>query len=272
PAPSHAYVFYATEDTYACSALINAHIIRNVHNSTLPIYLLASPGVSAEALIAINDIGITVVHDVAPPLGEKAAAYYSEVLLKLRAFQLHHVNPALNRIIVLDSDQLVRKSLDHLFELPPADVAAPLMYWGGNTGVTTTLMVAALNEQLWGIINGALHHMRPDEYDMDLVNRVLQKRLMILPGRYCTLNSHWESNDTPGWFKGYKTQPNATPKELEELYQQVEVLHYTAMDKPWNVDPEKIVEYREILGKSVVHPLFVQQFAEWHRYAAELCP
>jgi alpha-N-acetylglucosamine transferase len=272
--PSNAYVFYATSNTYACSALVNAHIIRNVLKSTVPIYLLASPGLGEQALSTITNspVNITVVPDIAPPLAPNSAAYYSEVLLKLRAFQLHHVNPALKRVIVLDSDQLVRKNLDHLFDLPEADVAAPQMYWGDSTGVTTTLMVAELNDELWGIVDGALQHMRPDEYDMDLINRVLQRRLMILPGRYCTLNSHWENNDLPGWFKGYKTEPAATPEELVELYEEVEVLHFTAMEKPWNVSPDKIVPYRKILGKSEVHPLFVEQFREWHTYAKDLCP
>ncbi|KAF8536981.1 alphaN-acetylglucosamine transferase, partial [Trichophaea hybrida] len=269
----HAYVFYATSNPYACSALVNAHRLRNFLKSKIPIIFLLGPGVNVPAIDAItaSNIGITVVRDNAPALPTGSMEYYEEVLLKLRAFRLHHVYPALERVIVMDSDQLVRKNLDHLFRLPAVDVAAPLLYWGEGMGVTTALMVVRLREELWGIVNNAMKHMTNGEYDMDLINKVLGKRLMVLPGRYCTLNSHWEAGDTPGWFKGIKTSANATSEELVELYDQVEVLHFTAMGKPWNVAPGRIDGDREILRKNKVHPLFVKQFGEWHGNATEVC-
>ena len=259
-------MFYATSDTYACSALVNAHRLRNRLHSTVPIILIAGPRVTTSAARTFEAHGVRVVRDKAPPLGPNSVEYYEEVLLKLRALQLHHVDPALRRVVVLDSDQLVRKNLDHLFALPRADIAAPLMYWGGGGGVTTTLMVAALDDALWAIVDGALHHMRADEYDMDLVNRVLQQRLLVLPGRYCTLNSHWEAHDIPGWFRGTRLSAGAASADLAALYDDVEVLHFTAMGKPWNVVPAEIRE-----TKPDVHPLFIEQFVDWHRDALEVC-
>ncbi|KAI5818536.1 nucleotide-diphospho-sugar transferase [Pyronema omphalodes] len=269
------YVFYATDKKYACSVLVNAHRLRNKLHSQIPIILIAGPYISPEAIAAIkaSDINITIVNDKAPELAENSASYYSQVLLKLRAFRLHQVIPALNRIIILDSDQLVMKNLDHLFQLPEVDIAAPSMYWGGGSSlsVTTALMVGTLSDKLWTIIDYALNHMRNDEYDMDLINKVMLRRLMVLPGRYTTLNSHWEAQDTPGWFKGIKTSPHATDAEMEELYKMVEVLHFTAIDKPWNVDPESLQQSRVHSGKAEVHPLLVEQFREWHRDAKEVC-
>ncbi|CCX33581.1 Similar to Glucose N-acetyltransferase 1; acc. no. Q4HVS2 [Pyronema omphalodes CBS 100304] len=269
------YVFYATDNKYACSVLVNAHRLRNKLHSQVPIILIAGPYVSSEAIAAIkaSDINITIVNDKAPDLGEHSASYYSQVLLKLRAFRLHQVIPTLNRIIILDSDQLVMKNLDHLFQLPGVDIAAPSMYWSGGSSlsVTTALMVGTLSDKLWTIIDYALNHMRDDEYDMDLINKVMLRRLMVLPGRYTTLNSHWEAQDTPGWFKGTKTSPHATDEEMEELYKMVEVLHFTAIDKPWNIDPDRLQQSRERSGKSRVHPLLVEQFREWHRDAKEVC-
>lgn len=274
---SQAYVFYATANTYACSALVNAHRLRNELNSTTPVVLIAGPDVNATTLrtIAASPINITIVHDTAPRLGSNSIDYYAQVLLKLRAFRLHHVLPNLRRIIILDSDQLVRKNLDHLFALPAADVAAPLMYWGGKdggpAGVTSALMVATLSESLWAIVDGALRAVRADEYDMDIINRVLHRRLMVLPGRYCTLNSHWEAWDTPGWFKGTNTMPNASDADLAALDAQVEVLHFTALAKPWNVVPAHINRDRTTAGKPAAHPLFTAQFAQWHALASQLC-
>lgn len=58
---------------------------------------------------------------------------------------------------------------------------------------------------------------------MDLVNSLFAKTLLILPGDYATLNSHWETNDIPVWWQGtipdevsaWQLQATPTP-ELSE--------------------------------------------------------
>src|SRR5690606_11671900 len=121
-------------------------------------------------------------------------------------FRLHRILPHLKRIIVLDSDQLILRNLDPLFELPPVDVAAPVAYWLGDKGlksvpgVTSTLMLVQPNDETWGIVERGMRNMKTGMYDMDVVNKVFASRTMVLPGRFCTLNSHWEAGDLPAWF------------------------------------------------------------------------
>lgn len=263
----HAYVFYATNSAYACSAIVNFHRLKHTLNTTVPGILLASSGVSNTTLAAARTAGLEVIHDEPPPLAPGGVVYYSQVLLKLRALNLRAVKPRLRRIIVLDADQLILKNLDHLFALPEAEIAAPLAYWQEGSAVTTTLMVAQLSEQLWAIVDEAIRGIRRDEYDMDLVNRVFGKRLMVLPGRYCTLNSHWESLDLPGWFEGGTvTRPAQNGEQLERLYEMAEVVHFTAMGKPWDVVGGNVA-----VTRPTAHPLLGGMFIEWRKTAEEVC-
>lgn len=283
PLDPYAYVFYATEENYLCSALVAATHLRRL-NAQHPIIVLVSPNISVVALEAVPPLNITIVQDKPPEIPyANAIPYYSDVLLKLRAFRLHRILPHLKRIIVLDSDQLILRNLDPLFELPPVDVAAPVAYWLGDEGlksvpgVTSTLMLVQPNDETWGIVERGMQNMTAGMYDMDVVNKVFASRTMVLPGRFCTLNSHWEAGDLPAWFaesgefevvdgkerkkwwgvdaeKGDdddevddmemhngdeqedKKEKTKEVDRLEKLWDTVEVLHFTAVGKPWTVE------------------------------------
>lgn len=121
-----AYVFYATEDNYACSCLVNIHRLRNIFNSTIAIHILVTSAVTNPLIDAYRARNVTVHVETPPPLAVPEGGYYQNCLLKLVAFKMHRLAPHLKRILVLDSDQLIMKPLDHLFEgLPEVDLAAP---------------------------------------------------------------------------------------------------------------------------------------------------
>lgn len=268
PHENYAYVFYATSNAYACSALVNIHRLRTLFNSTIPVIMLASSGVSKMTVSVMEQHDIEIIRDKPPPIAPESSPYYSLVLLKLRALRLHQIKPNLKRIQIFDADQLIMKNPESLFELPPVDVAAPLAYWLGGQSATTTLLVVSLSEELWLIVNDAMQHIGKQEYDMDLINRVLKKRLMILPGRYCTLNSHWQAKDVPGWFGGTTETVPATNEQLVELYKQVEILHFTAMGKPWAVNAGTLASE---VSSSHAHPIFGDQFRVWRETAKNVC-
>ncbi|KAH0163018.1 hypothetical protein KCU67_g5721, partial [Aureobasidium melanogenum] len=54
--------------------------------------------------------------------------------------------------------------------------------------------------------------------------------------------------------------------ELFSLYDQVSVLHFTAMGKPWGVNRNILSERRP-----GAHPLFAEQFMAWRKVAKEIC-
>jgi hypothetical protein len=287
PSP-FSYVFYATNDDYACSALVNVYRLQTLFHTTARIVLLATSSVSDPFLAAFAARNVTVIIEEAPPLADGSVDYYQDVLLKLVSFKLHHFDPSFKRIIVLDADQLILRPLDDLFGLPEVDVAAPRAYWIGKDAASSTFMLVMLSERLWQRIELAMREIKSDKYDMDLINEVLGWEMMLLPGEYAAINSHWEVSDIPTWFRDANEVPttsafapkptNATAlneepekatraKMLYTVYEQASVLHFFALGKPWTFTMERVHQERPD-----AHPLFAEQFLLWRTTAAAFCP
>jgi len=191
------YVFYATSDIYACSALVNIHRLRFLFHTKNSIYLLVTTAVSdAYKEKAKERYNVIVIEHAAPPLATGGAPYYHDVLLKLVSFKLHHWAPQLRKIIVLDSDQIILRTLDDIFtQIPPGvEVAGAHAYWLTDKPIVTSAMiVVSPSEPLWERMNSSLANVMPDQYDMDVINSMFQDEIMLLPGNFVTLNSHWET-------------------------------------------------------------------------------
>lgn len=202
PSP-FAYVFYATQPDYACSVLVNIDRLQNLFNTTHRIIVLVRPDLASSYLTAFTRLNATVIPYSPPELKDEQVGYYHDVLLKLVAFCLHHYIPSLKRILVLDSDQLILQSLDHVFDLPSVDVAAPRAYWGQEgTGFTSAFLLVTLSDRVWDRMTRELGAIKQNVFDMDLVNEMFKQTVLMLPGDYATLNSHWETNDIPSWWMG----------------------------------------------------------------------
>lgn len=263
-----AYVFYATDDQYACSALVNAIHLRTTLSTAHPIYLLATSSVSKEYIDRFTAHGFNVIISSAPPL-QTMMDYYDGSLLKLMAFGLYEYVPHLRRVIIMDSDQLILKNLDHLFNLPSVTLAAPRAYWLGNESqiqpLTSALMVIEQSPETWAIVEEGLRTIGPRIYDMDLVQALFGNTALVLPGYYTTLNSHWEAWDLPNWFTGHhggpETEPDyeksweSTDAKFVDLWKQVAVLHFTARGKPWNLAGNEYAAH--------AHWLLDRQFEIW---------
>lgn len=117
---------------------------------------------------------------------------------------MHHIDPSLRRVIVLDSDQLILKPLDHLFHMDDlnVDLAAPRAYWIAKETFSTAFMVITLSNRVWRKVEQALENIRINQYDMDIANEVFGDEVLMLPGSFVALNSHWEDWNLPRWFHG----------------------------------------------------------------------
>lgn len=199
-AEKFAYVFYATSNAYACSVLVNIERLHDL-GSALPIHVLVSPDVGGAYLAAMEDADAVVHVEDPPPLAEGSVGYYKDCLLKLLAFKMHKFAPKLERVLVLDSDQLILKNLDALFEgLPDADLAAPRAYWLAKDFISSTFMMICLSDRLWDTVAAAMQSVQHDVFDMDLVNDLFGDTVLMLGGQYVTVNSHWEDWNLPSWF------------------------------------------------------------------------
>ena len=301
--------------------------------------VIVKPNLESLFLDSFVDYNATVIpHEPPAPFGY-FDGYYEDGLLKLISFRLHQYIPTIQRALFLDSDQLILQPLDHLFSLPKTDIIAPRAYWTGDpAAVTSAMMLIQPSDRLWSKVEAAIDHLESYKYDMDIINDLFKNTAMILPGSYCTLNSHWELNELPNWWQGMEQQdlvqgtafsneqqtivsPNdllgdqsrgkATQKQmpkdaphrervhpkpnkseaekaiedsierqrlrergarlkepLQNLYgNDVKVLHFTAMGKPWSYNQTTILKERPD-----AHPLFAEQFKLWSTTAKSICP
>ncbi|KAF4984318.1 hypothetical protein FZEAL_469 [Fusarium zealandicum] len=274
---ANAYVFYATEDDYACSVLVNIDILRNSHETKHRIIVLVSNGVSSKYRSAFRALNAEVIREKPMQLHPESNGHYRDCLLKLAAFRMHEIDPTLRRVLVLDSDQLILKDLDHLFDLPSANLYAPTAYWLDDSYLSSTLMLIQPTAELWEEMQEAIRNLTPNQYDMDIVNDVLGEEAARLPDSYIILNNHWEDWTLPPWFTPSATatadSASANPsqaasiQDLDDLSHQAHVIHFTAAGKPWSRDLWTVGEL-----KPYAHEVLLLQWQEWRIRALQLCP
>jgi hypothetical protein len=133
----------------------------------------------------------------------------------------------------MDCDALILKNLDHLFELPSVDIAAPNALWLSPASIITSiLLVIEPSERLWNRIfqkyfGGADNPHQPPAgmYDMDIVNQEFDNEMLILPPNYGLLDSPWEHdlNGGESWMK----------RNQDELRDIAFLVHFTTHNKPF---------------------------------------
>ncbi|KAF2095720.1 nucleotide-diphospho-sugar transferase [Rhizodiscina lignyota] len=200
PSP-YAFVFYATQDDYACAVLVNIDRLVNVFRTRHRVFVLVTPVISERFLQAFRKFNATIITEEPPKIAEGSNLYYDGCLLKLLSFRMHQIDPTVKRLLSLEADQLILRNLDHIFELPPVDLAAPRAYWVGKDAVASTFLLICPSDRLWAQIKESLEKVKKDVYDMDIVNKVLGKTVVVLPGSYAALNSHWAEWTVPDWFR-----------------------------------------------------------------------
>ncbi|KAF3769369.1 family 8 glycosyltransferase [Cryphonectria parasitica EP155] len=102
-------------------AVFSHSLLRSDYASAYPLVVMVTPKLSQRGRTAIEQMGC-IIRDVspiyAPPThnGESVLAYahFSEVWTKLRAFDLTEYD----KVVLVDSDMLVRRNMDELFDLP----------------------------------------------------------------------------------------------------------------------------------------------------------
>ena len=93
--------------------------------------------------------------------------------------------------------------MDDLFLVPATPLALPRAYWLNNT-LASRLFLITPSASAFSRIQDAISKAKPDEYDMDIINRLYGKNAMILPHRpYTILTSefrHSRKEDHTNWL------------------------------------------------------------------------
>jgi len=266
PSPN-VYVFYATTDEYACSVIVNIRRLRVQFRTRHRIHVLLSHDVSKVFVTALSGSGATITIRDPPPLAEESIGYYEDCLLKLMAFGLHQLDNTIEKVAVMDADQLILQNLDHVFDLPDTDLAAPRADWIAQDAISSTFMVISLSDRLWEKVRLEMEDIQNNVYDMDLINKMFAKTVLLLPSNYVALNSLWHSNTTPDWYRpeeAQKLEDSTGTEEKKKLQGESfwRALSIMNEDNPFADEKEQSEERQEEDGKAVPKGLKIRRAPE----------
>jgi alpha-N-acetylglucosamine transferase len=255
-----AYAFYASSRDYLCGVLVNIARLKALGaDETIDLLLLVPKGMLVPRFLDIaKSVGLRILQFDNPPNLQGGFDYYKHSNMKLLLFN----QTEYDRIVYLDSDSLILKSLDHLFLLPKGiGIAAPRSYWEDDPKkFTSALMVIDPSQEMWQRVDKELHPIKEGKYDMDILNDVFMRDCMLLPNNYLVLNSHWEDETSETRLK------NTGYSSLDSLASQTHVLHFTALGKPWSLNLSTVAFKRPL-----AHAFFQRSFQLWSETADKVC-
>jgi lipopolysaccharide biosynthesis glycosyltransferase len=136
------------------------------------------------------------------------------------------------KLVYVESDTLVLKNLDHLFELDTnsVHVAMPLAHWLGSVG-TNTLMVLRPSLSTYDEIMQTFTSWRKASrakasFDMDIVNTL---NWTVMPCIYCCLDTLLQA-PMP---KTIRACNNLTFTSHDDVVTQCMMFHFSHIGKPW---------------------------------------
>ncbi|XP_068686873.1 glycogenin-1-like [Montipora foliosa] len=178
-----AFVFVATDDKYAERALVSAFSLKEVQTSK-PIVLICSPSVASVSRFRNQGVFSDVV--IRPELTAPQNAQNPNLLLRpslTRTFTKLNIwtLTSYNKIVYLDSDTLVLRNIDDLFEREELSAASEDL-WPDvfNSGV---LVVRPSRETFRSLIKRAQSEPSWDGTDQGLLNDVYGEKWRNIPNR-----------------------------------------------------------------------------------------
>ncbi|OQR99437.1 hypothetical protein ACHHYP_06163 [Achlya hypogyna] len=253
-----AYFFYATDDGQACNALIAAKKLRKLGTPAhIDIVAMVIDEVTNVTRQHLADGGMVVL-PVAPWRLFEDHGLYRDSLTKLRIFQ----ETGYDRLVYIDSDTVIMRNLDELFNLPHAMFWAPRAYWLENIQpfITSVLLVVDPRNELFEYLEGAIARQPEVQYDMDILNIEWKHQAGILPSEYVVLTTHLQE-DTEKYLFGFRS--------FEERVNHTYIHHFSRSDqygKPWQMDIDKIERRPNII------PLFYDLYEEFWAGRRQYCP
>jgi len=201
----YGYVFWATSDEYACSAIVNIQRLITLRTKHA-IIVLVTEDVDKEYVKSMEEAGATV-HVLSIPDHPNAKGpteikvRVENSLMRLLAFRMHQIQDGLRRVLVLDSDVFIYKSLDSLFEMPDVDVAATRDLYAKSKGtMNANFMLVTLSDRTWKLVEEGIKTLKEGQYCNYLINKLFGDLAMILPGQYFTVDKHWQDWTVPAWY------------------------------------------------------------------------
>lgn len=153
-------------------------------------------------------------------------ATWADSFTKLLAFN----QTQFKRVLSLDSDATVLKSMDELFLIPTSPVAMPRAYWLDNT-LSSQLVLVEPSEFEFRRILEAFTSRSSKDFDMEIVNNLYGSNCIVIPHRRYDLLSGEFREKEHSKYLGSEEETWDPDKVLEEA----KFVHFSdwPLPKPW---------------------------------------
>lgn len=134
------------------------------------------------------------------------------------------------RVLMMDADATILKSMDELFLLPSAAIAMPRAYWLDHTLSDQMFLVQPSSADVQEIL-GQMKTRKPDEFDMEVLNNLYRDRCIILPHRpYNLLSGEFRSKSHEKYLTNYGEKWDA-----RAVLDEAKFVHFSdwPLPKPW---------------------------------------
>ncbi|KAF2129843.1 glycosyltransferase family 8 protein [Dothidotthia symphoricarpi CBS 119687] len=255
---NYAYSLYATDSATLCHAVILFDTLKKLGSKAdrvlfYPQYwdtkVESSRDRDSQLLVMARDKYKVKLHPIKllSVEGRTKDAWtgtWSQSVTKFMSFSLAYYD----RVIALDSDVTLLKSIDELFLLPPTPMAMPRAYWTTNKPWPLTSMLMVIKPDLDEFekfkqtirIGGTGRLIDEHRFDMELVNERFQDSALVLPHRpYALLTGEFRSHDHAAYLGS-----DDEIWDAEAVFKQAKVVHFSdwPLPKPWIMWPTKGLE------------------------------
>lgn len=242
----YAYSQYATDSAYLCNAVMVFEALSRLGSKADRILLYPQEW----------DTDISDDSDRDSQLLVKAREYYNVKLIPVDipkkdddawdgSFSkfLTWSQTQYERILHLDSDVTILKSMDELFLLPRVKVAMVRAYWDlPQTRKLTSLFVLLepSDSEFQRLMAASAPENRPKgDYDMEILNRLYGDSAMILPHqKYGMLSGEFRAKDHESFLGNTYEKWNA-----DLMFREASLIHFSdwPLPKPWIMWPHKLI-------------------------------
>ena len=262
---NYSYVSLLTDDTYTYGVILLAETLKQV-NSQYPLHILVTKNVSESCLEILNELdnvsyefveNITISQNIIEhnkALDNRLATIWTDTWTKLRIFDL----TKFDKIIFLDSDIMVFKNLDHLFEKPHFTAAVDGEYfnlWSDDIHFNAGCLVIEPNHEYFEFLVNFINN-EENLKDSYFDNKIIADQEILN-----FLNQDWGKKEELHLNKYYNIfGPYTQDEQIDDLKENGYFIHFIGR-KPWTFWVHNPAEHyseafydmaKEIINKKIV--------------------
>lgn len=252
-----AYISLITNEKYLPGVLVLGQSLK-MTGTAIPLVVLLPNGIEQSVTAALEKHNIQFQFYAEDRTGPKGTGYWQSTMAKLRVFDLTEYS----KIVFLDADMMILKSLDWLFDMPHMSaVAAGKELHAEWTRMNSGLMVIEPKKEMHDKMRSLGLNMQKEAIskgesfgDQDVINAFFggwsSQREKHLPPTFNTMLGYGGVQMKRGIISGIDD---------------ISVYHFTGSQKPWGPVCDRIAVVLKILKRSPVPKVDYAIYREYRK-------